>query len=100
MNLKPGGGELERHTDQVDPDLGIQDGRLMRVHIPIKTNANVEFTSWSTTGSKVIANMDTGSCWYLDIRKPHMDNKHGNDWRTHLVIDVVANEQVQKYVIS
>ena len=95
MNLKPGGGELERHTDQVDPDLGIQDGRLMRVHIPIKTNANVEFTSWSTTGSKVIANMDTGSCWYLDIRKPHMAINNGNDWRTHLVIDVVANEQVR-----
>ena len=44
MNLKPGGGELERHTDQVDPDIGIQDGRLMRVHIPIKTNVNVPST--------------------------------------------------------
>ena len=64
MKLKPGGGELERHTDQVDPDVGIQDGKLMRIHIPIKTNPNVEFTSWSTTGSKVIVNMEEGHCWY------------------------------------
>ena len=63
MKLKPGGGELERHTDQVDPDVGIQDGKLMRIHIPIKTNPNVEFTSWSTTGSKVIVNMEEGHCW-------------------------------------
>ena len=95
MKLKPGGGELERHTDQVDPDVGIQDGKLMRIHIPIKTNPNVEFTSWSTTGSKVIVNMEEGHCWYLDIRKPHMAINNGNDWRTHLVIDVVANEQVR-----
>ena len=95
MKLKPGGGELERHTDQVDPDVGITDGKLMRIHIPIKTNEKVEFTSWSTTGSKVIANMEEGSCWYLDIRKPHMAINNGNDWRTHLVIDVVANEQVR-----
>ena len=95
MKLKPGGGELERHTDQVDPDVGIQDGKLMRIHIPIKTNPNVEFTSWSTTGSKVIVNMEEGHCCALDIRKPHMAINNGNDWRTHLVIDVVANEQVR-----
>lgn len=96
MNLKPGGGELERHTDQVDPDLGISDGRLMRIHIPIVTNPDVEFTSWGTTGSKTIVNMEEGHCWYLDIRKPHRAINGGKDWRTHLVIDVVANEQVRK----
>jgi hypothetical protein len=96
MNLKPGGGELQRHTDQVDPDLGIADGRLMRIHVPIKTNLNVEFTSWSTSGSKVMTNMVEGSAWYLDIRKPHMAINNGDEWRTHLVIDVVANDKVRK----
>tara|TARA_Y100001963_G_scaffold75739_1_gene105137 strand:+ start:653 stop:1855 length:1203 start_codon:yes stop_codon:yes gene_type:complete len=95
MNLKPGDGELERHTDQVDPDLGISNGRLMRVHIPIVTNSKVEFTSWGITGSKTIVNMEEGHCWYLDIRKPHRAINGGNSWRTHLVIDVVANEQVR-----
>ena len=95
MNLKPGDGELERHTAQVDPDLGISNGRLMRVHIPIVTNSKVEFTSWGITGSKTIVNMEEGHCWYLDIRKPHRAINGGNSWRTHLVIDVVANEQVR-----
>ena len=95
MNLKPGDGELERHTDQVDPDIGISNGRLMRVHIPIVTNSKVEFTSWGITGSKTIVNMEEGHCWYLDIRKPHRAINGGNSWRTHLVIDVVANEQVR-----
>ena len=95
MILKPGDGELERHTDQVDPDLGISNGRLMRVHIPIVTNSKVEFTSWGITGSKTIVNMEEGHCWYLDIRKPHRAINGGNSWRTHLVIDVVANEQVR-----
>ena len=39
--------------------------------------------------------MEEGSCWYLDIRKPHMAINNGNDWRTHLVVDVVANDQVR-----
>ena len=95
MKLKPGGGELQRHTDQVDPDMGIADGKLMRLHIPIKTNSKVEFTSWSTKGTKDLVNMSEGSCWYLDIRKPHMAINNGNDWRTHLVVDVVANEKVR-----
>ena len=100
MNLKPGDGELERHTDQVDPDLGISNGRLMRVHIPIVTNSKVEFTSWGITGSKTIVNMEEGHCWYLDIRKPHRAINGGNSWRTHLVIDVVANEQVRGLLIT
>ena len=100
MKLKPGGGELQRHTDQVDPDMGIADGKLMRIHVPIKTNPNVEFTSWSTNGTKDVVNMSEGSCWYLDIRKPHMAINKGDDWRTHLVIDVVANEQVRSLLYT
>ena len=95
MKLKPGGGELERHTDQVDPDVGIINGKLMRIHVPIKTNDKVEFTSWSPEGQKTIVNMKEGSVWYLDIRKPHTAINNGDTERTHLVIDVEANESVR-----
>jgi len=100
MRLKPGGGELERHTDQVDPDIGIENGALMRVHVPIKTNPDVEFTSWTTTGSKTVVNMEHGSCWYLDIRKPHMAINNGDTERIHLVIDVEANEKIRTLLVS
>ena len=49
--------------------MGIADDKLMRIHVPIKTNPNVEFTSWSTNGTKDVVNMSEGSCWYLDIKK-------------------------------
>lgn len=38
MRLAPGGGELTRHTDQVDPDAGNSLGALARLHFPLKTN--------------------------------------------------------------
>ena len=66
-----GSGELQRHTDQVDPHLGVADGKIMRLHIPIITNPNMEFTSWDMYGRKHTVNMKEGELWYLDIRKPH-----------------------------
>ena len=57
MSLAPGGGELQRHTDQVDPDLGVNDGRIMRLHIPVITNPKMEFTSWDMHGKKHVKNM-------------------------------------------
>jgi len=98
MRLKPGGGELERHTDQVDPDIGISDKKLMRIHVPIKTNDKVEFTSWNANGEKTVVNMKEGECWYLDIRKPHTAINNGDSERIHLVIDVEANDFIRDMI--
>lgn len=96
MRLKPGGGELARHTDQVDPDVGIADGGLMRLHVPIVTNPKVKFTSWGSDGKKTIVHIKEGECYYLDIRKPHTAVNGGDTFRIHLVVDVVANEAVRR----
>tara|TARA_B100000902_G_scaffold156720_2_gene153033 strand:- start:3435 stop:4610 length:1176 start_codon:yes stop_codon:yes gene_type:complete len=95
MKLGPGGGELFRHTDQVDPDSGLADGQVPRFHIPIITNKDCKFTQWTTSGSKAIAHMPEGSCWYLDTRKPHRAINGGNEDRIHLVIDLEANDKVR-----
>ena len=95
MRLKPGGGELQRHTDQVEPDAGVRDERLIRLHVPIKTNPQVEFSAWNCDGEKRSTNMVQGSTWYLDIRKPHTAINHGDDERIHLVIDVESNEKLR-----
>jgi hypothetical protein len=52
MQLAPGGGELQRHTDQTDKDSGVDDGKLMRFHFPIVTNDKVIFTSWDMQGAR------------------------------------------------
>ena len=98
MNLSPGGGELQRHTDQVDPDAGVNDYKLMRFHFPIVTNEDVMFNQWNWHAELVEAHMKVGECWYLDVRKPHQAINAGDDMRTHLVIDVEANDEVRNLI--
>ena len=98
MNLSPGGGELQRHTDQVDPDAGVNDLKLMRFHFPIVTNKDVIFNQWDWHAKLVEAHMRVGECWYLDVRKPHRAINGGTDMRTHLVVDVEANDEVRALI--
>ena len=98
MNLAPGGGELQRHTDQVDPDAGVTDYKLMRFHFPIVTNKDVIFNQWDWNGELVEAYMKVGECWYLDVRKPHRAINGGTEMRTHLVVDVEANDGVRALI--
>lgn len=94
MRLAPGNGELSRHTDQVDLDMGVKIERLARIHFPIQTNENVIFTSWNYDGTKTDVNMKENECWYLDIRKPHKAINNGQTERIHLVIDVEVTERL------
>ena len=96
MSLKPKNGELRRHTDLVDPDQGIADGKLARIHIPIVTNDKVEFQNWDWDGKGNPINMKVGEAWYLDVRKPHRAVNSGDTHRIHMVIDVVSNEELRK----
>ena len=100
MSLTPGGGELSRHTDQVDPDSGGSIGKLARLHFPIVTNDKVEFVVWEPNGNRKVVNMKVGECWFLDTRKPHMVVNNGTEKRIHLVIDVVTNEKLREYILS
>ena len=98
MKLTPDGGELERHTDQVDPDSGVQDGKEMRFHFPLITNDDVVFTMWGVDGKPKSVNMQVGECWYLDTRKPHRAINNGNTDRIHLVVDVEADDKIRELI--
>lgn len=95
MKLEPSGGILDRHTDQTDKYLGTQDGDIIRLHIPIFTNDCVHFSSWDWDGDELTTHMSEGELWYLDIRKPHRATNGGHTERVHLVIDVVANNNIR-----
>lgn len=95
MRLEPGNGELERHTDQVDRQLGTQVGSIMRFHFPIQTNKDVLFSYWDyNTGEEKKFHMDIHRVHYLDIRKPHRAINGGKQPRIHLVIDVVVTQKL------
>jgi hypothetical protein len=95
MKLSPGGGTLDRHTDQTDPKTGVKNGKLMRFHWPIITNKDVIFDVWGKDGINNRIHMDNGSCWYLDIRKPHKAVNNGISDRIHLVVDIEASEEMR-----
>lgn len=96
MRLAPGGGELQRHTDQVDVDSGFGVGQLLRVHIPLKTNPDVRFTVWNEQGAPRDVHMPYGQPWVLDTRWPHMAVNGGAEERIHLVMDAVTTPALQK----
>ena len=100
MKLKPGGGELERHTDQVDPDSGGSLNKLARIHLPIRTNPDVIFTVWDTKGAPQKVHMAEGDVWFLDTRKAHQAINGGNEERIHLVIDVRVEENLHESLVS
>jgi hypothetical protein len=100
MRLKPGGGELERHTDQVDPDSGGTKGKLARIHFPIKTNDRVIFTVWDTKGNPQKIHMNVGECWFLDTRKPHMAINRGDEERIHLVVDIETEDKLYDKLVN
>lgn len=87
MRLEPGGGELTRHADIIDREAGTTTGKLLRIHIPLVTNPQVEFSSWHLDGGRAVVNMRAGEAWYLDTRKPHTAINNGDTPRVHLVID-------------
>src|ERR1700694_4002932 len=86
MRLKPGGGEIYKHTDIQDTDAGIGEGKLMRIHIPIITSKYVKFECWDLRGVSQTSHMGPGEAWYMDVRKPHRVENYGTTDRIHLVI--------------
>jgi len=95
MKLRAGGGELRRHTDLVDPDQGLADDRIARIHFPVVTNDKVIFNNWDWNGHTDDVNMRVGEAWYLDVRKPHRAYNGGTDDRIHIVVDVESNDELR-----
>ena len=74
------GAEIKEHEDSFNGDEA-------RLHVPILTNPDVEFY-WN--GQRI--EMQPGSCWCLDLTKPHRVLNNGDSPRVHLVIDCIRND--------
>jgi hypothetical protein len=85
LRLAPG-SVIREHTD---PALGFEDGEV-RIHIPIQTNAGVEFC---LAGERL--QFKEGNCYYVNVSLPHRVSNRGPEERIHLVIDADVNEWVQ-----
>ncbi|WP_423605597.1 aspartyl/asparaginyl beta-hydroxylase domain-containing protein [Sphingomonas sp. MS122] len=82
MRLTPG-SVIKPHRDH---DLAAEWGAA-RVHIPITTNADVEFLLNGTS-----LTMAPGEAWYLRLADEHAVTNRGTSDRVHLVIDCIVDD--------
>jgi len=45
MKIKANSG-IGKHSDKIDKDFGLEDGKIVRIHVPIRTNDQVNFSLW------------------------------------------------------
>jgi hypothetical protein len=86
MRLTPG-SRIKEHDDL---DLAAESG-VARIHIPITTNADVEFEL-----NRVRVIMQPGSAWYLRLSDPHRVANRGATDRVHMVVDAMVNDWLRE----
>ena len=89
------GKSLRKHNDNIDPD--IEKKKIVRIHVPIRTNSEVVFTMYENDedydGEKL--NLKAGHFYYLDVTKPHSVSNISSIDRYHLVVDCYVNRELE-----
>jgi hypothetical protein len=82
------GSVIREHRDH---KLAFEDG-FVRVHIPVRTNAQVEFFL-----DGVSVPMNEGEAWYLNFNLRHSVANRSAEDRVHLVVDCVLNDWLAEF---
>ena len=92
MKIKANSG-IGKHSDKIDKDFGLEDGKIIRIHVPIRTNDQVEFCLWE--GKEKLTNyLEVGHYYYVDVRAPHAVTNNSDVDRIHLVVDTYVNSDI------
>ena len=58
--------KIGKHSDKIDKDFGLEDGNIVRIHVPIRTNDQSRVLS---VGKKrKLTNYLAGHFYYVDVR--------------------------------
>ena len=98
MSLKAG-TIIGKHTDKIDKDIGLEIGKIIRLHIPIRTHSKVEFSVWDKR-DKITFLMVEGKYYYTDVTKPHSVENNSKIDRIHLVVDCYCNAILKGLVLG
>ena len=91
---------IGKHSDKIDKDLGFDDGQIIRIHVPIRTNDDVVFSLFESPRAKVAHeyNLKTGHYYYTDVTKPHAVRNMSEIDRILLVVDCYANDSLRTLI--
>jgi len=94
------GKVIGKHSDKIDKDLGFDDGQIIRIHVPIRTNDDVVFSLFESPRAKVAHEyrLKTGHYYYTDVTKPHAVRNMSEIDRIHLVVDCYANDSLRTLI--
>ena len=94
------GKVIGKHSDKIDKDLGFNDGQIIRIHVPIRTNDDVVFSLYETSRAKMPHDyrLKTGHYYYTDVTRPHAVRNMSEIDRIHLVVDCYANDSLRTLI--
>jgi hypothetical protein len=98
MRLKAG-TKIEKHTDKVDKSIGFDDGQIVRIHVPIKTNPKVIFSLYEGKEKKDFF-FETGNYYYADVTQAHEVHNTWDQDRLHLVADCYSNQTIRDLILA
>ena len=91
MRLKAG-TSIKKHTDKVDKE--IKQGKIVRLHVPLKTNQHVHFYLWEGKKENHFT-LQVGKYYYVDVTAAHAVHNKADFDRLHLVIDCYMNPRLE-----
>ena len=91
MRLKAG-TSIKKHTDKVDKE--IKQGKIVRLHVPLRTNSNVYFYLWEGKKEHCF-HLDVGKYYYVDVTAAHAVHNKADMDRLHLVVDCYNNPRLE-----
>jgi hypothetical protein len=91
------GTQISKHTDKIDKAIGLDDGQVARIHIPIRTHPHVVFSVWQ---DKVKRNyfLQRGAFYFTNVVLPHSVKNNWTQDRLHLVVDCYVNDDLRALI--
>ena len=92
---------LEPHTDAIDQSLGLEDGSIARVAVPLQTNDKATFSVYSRyPGTERKMHLKLGFYYYTNVQGWHCVNNNGDTDRIHLLIDCISNKDLRRLILQ
>jgi hypothetical protein len=98
MRLKAG-TKIEKHSDKIDKSIGFEDGEIIRIHVPIKTDSAVVFSLYEGKEKKDFY-LEVGNYYYADVTRPHEVHNAWHEDRLHLVADCYSNQTMRDLILQ
>ena len=97
--VEPKKGIIMRHSDighdswDYQTKNGLKLGQSLRVYFPLQVDNDCVFTQVGIDGIEEKYNLKVGEYYYMDKRKPHWVVNNSDNFRFHVIMDLVCEQK-------